>query len=308
MAAGGGIELGILGPLAAWRDGGALPLGGAKQRAVLGFLALAAGRSVSTDALIEALWPGRAPGRPQTAIQGYVSHLRKVLGTDAIVTEANGYRLDLSLVRIDGTDFEERLARAPELAPPARAAELGTALDLWRGAPLAEFTYDAWAEPEIARLEELRVGALEARIDADLACGRGAELVPELEALVREQPLRERLRGQLMLALYRDGRQADALEAYAAARTVLRDELGLEPGPELQALQRSILNQDVEPAPVAPAAAASRASTARLLGRDAEIEAVIAPARPAGFAARHAHGAGRRREDDPGPRGRDRRR
>ena len=272
MAAGGGIELGILGPLAAKRDGEVLPLGGAKQRAVLGRLAVAAGRSVSTDALIEALWPERAPGRPQTAIQGYVSHLRKELGADAIVTEANGYRLDAAHVRLDRDDFEQRLARAPELAPPARAAELATALVLWRGGALAEFTYDAWAEPEIARLEELRVVALEARLDADLACGRGAELVPELEALVHEQRLRERPRGQLMLALYRGGRQADALEVYAATRTILRDELGLEPGPELQALQRSILNQEVEP--VARVDVPRRPASTGLVGRDGELERV----------------------------------
>ncbi len=247
MATCGGIELGILGPLAARRDGDTVSLGGAKQRAVLGVLAVENGRSVSTDALIEALWPDRTPGRPQTAIQGYVSQLRKVLGAESIVTEANGYRLDASNVGLDSADFERRLARAPELEPPARAADLAAALSLWRGPPLAEFAYDAWAQPEIGRLDELRVVALEARLDADLACGRGAELVAELELLVREQPLRERLRGQLMLALYRAGRQADALEAYAATGAVLREELGLDPSPELQALQRSILNQHVEP-------------------------------------------------------------
>ena len=271
MAAGGGIHLGLLGPLAAWRDGAALPLGGSKQRAVLGVLAVERGRSVSTDALIEALWPEKPPGRPQTAIQGYVSHLRKVLGAESIVTEASGYRLDTSNAGLDSADFERRLARAPELEPPVRAAELAAALSLWRGPPLAEFTYDAWAQPEIARLEELRVVALEARLDADLACGRGAELVAELETLVREQPLRERLRGQLMLALYRAGRQADALEAYAATRAALREELGLDPGPELQALQRSILNQQVEPVQQPHPAAELRPASPAPLGRELDL-------------------------------------
>ena len=204
----------------------------------------AADGTVTTDTLIEALWPEQAPGRPQTAIQGYVSQLRKVLGPETIATEANGYRLDLPADALDGAEFERRLAAATSLAPTERAAELAAALALWRGPALAEFTYETWAQSEIARLEELRLAALEARLDADLECGRAAELVGELEALVREHPLRERLRGQLMLALYRAGRQAEALDAYAAARTALVDELGIDPGAELQALHRSILNQD----------------------------------------------------------------
>ena len=274
MASDGGIELGILGPLAAKRGGQTLPLGGVKQRTVLAVLVVAGGRSVSTDALIESLWPERAPGRPQTAIQGYVSHLRKALGADAIVTEANGYRLAADVVALDAVDFERRLSRAPELAPVARAGELEAALALWRGPALAEFAYDSWAQQEISRLEELRLIAREARLDAELALGHGSELVPELEALVREQPLRERIRGQLMLALYRAGRQADALEAFAATRSTLRDELGLEPGPELQALQRAILNQELEQARPA-VAPAPRATPPGLLGRDRDVERVV---------------------------------
>ena len=238
------IQLGLLGPLVAWRDGVALPLGGSKQRAVLTLMTLERGRTVTTDTLIEALWAGQAPGRPQTAIQGYVSQLRKTLGPETIATEANGYRLDLTPEQLDSSEFERRLAASPKLAPSERAAELIATLALWRGPALADFAYETWAQSEIARLDELRLAAIEARLDAELECGRAAELVGELEALVREQPLRERLRGQLMLALYRAGRQAEALDAYAAARTALVDELGIDPGPELQALHHSILNQD----------------------------------------------------------------
>ena len=274
MAARGSIQLGLLGPLAAWRDGAALPLGGSKQRAVLGVLALESGRTVTTDTLIDALWPDEAPGRPQTAIQGYVSQLRKTLGPETIATDANGYRLDLAPGQLDSAEFERRLGAASKLAPPERAAELAAALELWRGPALADFAYESWAQAEIARLEELRLAALEARNDAELECGRGAELVGELEALVREHPLRERLRGQLMLALYRAGRQAEALDAYAAARAALVDELGIDPGPELQALHHAILNQDdelVATAPVTPTVRLPVPPTP-LLGREEDLD------------------------------------
>ena len=277
MAARGGIQLGLLGPLAAWRDGVALPLGGSKQRAVIALLAFERGRAVTTDALIEALWPEQAPVRPQTAIQGYVSQLRKALGLETITTEANGYRLDLAPEQLDSAEFERRLAAAPKLAPLERAAELAAALELWRGPALADFAYESWAQSEIARLEELRLVAVEARLDADLECGRGAELVGELEALVREHPLRERLRGQLMLALYRAGRQAEALDAYAAARAALVDELGIDPGPELQALHHSILNQDEELAATAPVAPTVRLPVppTPLLGREEDRDRLV---------------------------------
>ena len=273
MAAGGGIELGILGPLAAWRDGVELPLGGSKQRAVLALLALERGRTVSTDALIEALWPEQPPGRPHTAIQGYVSHLRKVLGPESISTDANGYRLDLGADALDAAEFEHRLAGASGPDPRRRASELAAALALWRGSALAEFTYDSWAQAEIGRLAELRLAAIEARVDADLECGRTAELVGELEGLVQEHPTRERLRRQLMLALYRAGRQADALDAYAAARTALVEELGIDPGPELQDLQRAILKQDeslAAPALVAAPTVRLPMSPTPFLGREPE--------------------------------------
>ena len=187
---------------------------------------------------------GEGPGRPQTAIQGYVSHLRKTLGPDSIVTGAGGYQLRLAAEAIDIAEFEGPGGNGGEARAARRATKLAEALALWRGPALAEFTYESWAQSAIARLEELRVAALEARLDAELQSGRDAEIVGEIEALVQAHPLRERLRAQLMLALYRAGRQADALEAYSRARATLVEELGIEPSSELQDLHRSVLNQD----------------------------------------------------------------
>jgi predicted ATPase/DNA-binding SARP family transcriptional activator len=235
------LEYRILGPLELRRGGQSLALHGSKQRAVLALLLLEADRVVSTDRLVEALWPERPPPTAATALQGYVSHLRKLVGRDAIVTQPPGYMLRLEPEQLDLRRFER-------LVEEGRLAE---ALALWRGPPLADFTYEPWARAEIGRLEELRVVALEERIEADLARGRHAELVGELEAFVAEHPLRERPRGQLMLALYRSERQAEALEAYQAARATLVEELGIEPGPELQALNRAILNQDAALTPEA---------------------------------------------------------
>ena len=201
-----------------------------------------------------------------------MSHLRKALGPETIVTDAGGYRLDVSAEALDSAEFERLLAVAPKLTPLDRAAKLAAALALWRGPALAEFTYESWAQPEIARLEELRVAALEGRLEADLACGRDRELVGELEAIVKEHPLRERFRGQLMLALYRAGRQADALDAYLAARAALVDELGIDPGSELQDLHRSILNQDPDLASAVPVEPTMRLPVppTPLIGRDEE--------------------------------------
>ena len=164
------------------------------------------------------------------------------------------------------------LAVAPKLTPLDRAAKLAAALALWRGAALAEFTYESWAQPEIARLEELRLAALEGRIEADLECGRDTELIGELEAIVKEHPLRERFRGQLMLALYRAGRQAEALDAFLAARAALVDELGIDPGTELQDFHRSILNQDPDLAAAVPVEPTVRLPIppTPLIGRDEE--------------------------------------
>ncbi len=242
------LELRLLGPLEVSTGGRVVPIGGPKPRTLLAVLALEAGRVVSVDRLVEDLWPAEPPRTAPHTIQVYVSQLRKALGSEAISTRAPGYVLELEPERVDLHRFV-RLAdegRAALGAGDAVAAEvsLREALGLWRGTALADFTYEPFAQAEIARLDELRLVALEARLEADLALGRHAELVSELEALVDSQPLRERPRAQLMLALYRAGRQAEALAAYRAARETLVEELGIDPGPELRNLEAAILRQD----------------------------------------------------------------
>jgi class 3 adenylate cyclase len=242
------LELRLLGPLEVSSGGRAVSLGGPKPRALLAVLALDLGRVVSVDRLVEELWPGAPPETAAHAVQVYVSQLRKALGGDALPRKGPGYSLDLDPDRVDVARFvrlveEGREALAAENAGDA-ASMLREALSLWRGPALADFAYEPFAQTEIARLEELRTVALEERIEADLALGRHAELVSELEALVEVHPLRERPRGQFMLALYRSGRQADALAAYRTARETLVEELGIEPGPELKALEAAILRQD----------------------------------------------------------------
>jgi DNA-binding SARP family transcriptional activator/tetratricopeptide (TPR) repeat protein len=252
------VELHLLGPIEVERDGAASALGGQKPRTLLAVLALEPERVVSVDRLVEALWPGDPPETAAHAVQVYVSQLRKALGP-VIATRAPGYVLELGPEHVDVHRFS-RLAqegRAALEAGEAAAAEvaLREALALWRGPALADFVYEPFAQTQIARLEELRTVVVEERVDADLALGRHAELVSELEALVQAEPLRERPRAQLMLALYRSGRQADALAAYRAARETLVEELGIDPGPELRELEAAILRQDdsllLEEAPLA---------------------------------------------------------
>jgi DNA-binding SARP family transcriptional activator len=233
------MEFRILGPLEVFDNGRIVDVGAAKQRALLAVLLLNANRVVSTDGLIEALWGERPPATAQKALQVYVSQLRKAVGRDRLVTRSPGYELDVGPGELDLERVETFVAEG----------QLEEALALWRGSPLAEFAYEPFAQTEIARLEELRLTCLELRISRDLIDGRHAALVGELEALVREHPLREQLRAQLMLALYRSGRQAEALEAYQAGRALLYDELGLEPGAELKDLQRAILEHDPALAP-----------------------------------------------------------
>ena len=235
------MEFGILGPLEVTEDGRPLALGGTKQRSLLAMLLLHANEAVSRERLIDALWDGQPPGSAATALQVYVSQLRKVLdpgatrgGQELLVTRAPGYALQVEAEQLDLRRFERLLsegrgALARGEAATARTA-LAEALALWRGAPLADLDTVPFAQREAPRLEELRLAALEERVDADLALGRHADLVAELEPLTAAHPLRERLRGQLMLALYRAGRQADALAAYQEGRRALVDELGLEPG------------------------------------------------------------------------------
>src|SRR5215210_7546617 len=225
------MDFRILGPLEVDEAGRPIPIAGGRQRALLAILLVHANEPVSTDELIEELWGEHAPTAPIKGLQIQVSRLRKALGDSStrVVTRPNGYLLhvepgELDLDRCERLAHQGREALAAE--DPGRAAGLlREALGLWRGPPLAEFAFESFAQGEIGRLEELRLALLEDRIDADLACGTHTRLVGELEALVAEHPLRERLRRQLVLALYRGGRQAEALEAYRAARTMLDEEL-----------------------------------------------------------------------------------
>jgi DNA-binding SARP family transcriptional activator/ABC-type transport system substrate-binding protein len=238
------MEVRVLGPLEVVAGGVSIPIGGGRQRKLLAILLLHANEFVSSDRLIDELWGEDRPETAAKALQGYVSQLRKTLGPDALVTGAGGYMLKLGPGELDADRFEQLLDDARDAEPRDAAEWLREALALWRGPPLADFTYDDFAQGEIARFEERRLVALERRIEADLALGRHQELVGELASLVTQHPLRERLRAELMLALYRSGRQAEALEAFADARRTLRDELGLEPSEELRQLQAAILAQD----------------------------------------------------------------
>ena len=233
------MEFGILGPLEV-RDGEALVrVPGAKERALLVDLLVNAGRVVSADRLVEDLWGEDPPGNPANTLQGRVSALRRALGSGSglLVTSPPGYRLVVDPDRVDAARFERLVAEATALDPaerPRAARLLEEALGLWRGPALAEFADRPWAQVEAARLEELRLDAVEARVELGLASGGHAGLVGELEALVAAHPIRERPRGQLMVALYRSGRQADALAVYQQTREVLAEELGIDPSPELQ--------------------------------------------------------------------------
>ena len=243
------VEFGILGPLVLWNDGSEVPIGAAKQRALLALLLLRRGELVPTEVLVEDLWPDRtAPATAVKAVQVYVSQLRKALREGVLETRPAGYVLQLEPDALDAARFEGLLERGRRLLAEGealRAKEVVVeALALWRGPALAEFRYEAFARDEIARLDGLRLVALETRLEADLALGRHAEAIPEIEALVREYPLRETLRRLLMLALYRAGRQADALAAYQDARTALVEELGIEPSESIRQLEAAILRHD----------------------------------------------------------------
>jgi DNA-binding SARP family transcriptional activator/streptogramin lyase len=266
------MQFRILGPLEVEAEGRVLKLGGAKPRGLLGLLLLHANEAVSRDRLINELWGDEPPETAATAIQVHVSQLRKVLGPDVIVTQPPGYLIRTQDGELDLERFEQAVAKA-QTARPAEAADLlREALSLWRGMPLADLDA-SFARAERGRLDQQRLATLEQRIDADLELGRHAELVPELEGLVREHPLRERLRGQLMLSLYRCGRQADALEVYRSGRRVLDEELGLEPGEELRRLERGILAQDDSlSAPAAPAATKAQVPTGTVTFLFTDIE------------------------------------
>jgi DNA-binding SARP family transcriptional activator len=280
------VEFRILGPLEVVEDGRAIALGSRKQRALLALLLLHAGRVVSRDRLIDDLWHGEPPAAAETTLRSHISRLRSALGASRLLSRAPGYTLVLVSEELDAVRCERLLADGREALAQGRASEaaerLRSALALWRGSALADVAYEPFAQGEIARLEELRLAVLEERIETDLALARHADLVRELEGLVAEHPLRERLRGQLMLALYRSGRQADALEHFQQARRVLTEDLGLEPSEALKDLQRAILAHDpslqppsqpeAEPVPLHDAAAGGPGP---FVGREEELRELL---------------------------------
>ena len=257
------VDFRILGPLEVRANGDRLRLGGRKQRALLAVLLLNANKVVSRDRLIDVLWGEKPPPTASHTLDAYLSRLRKALASDGdgevrLITLAPGYVLRIAPDQLDLARFE-RLAADGQRAldagePELAAAKLRQAEALWHGRPLADLEFEPFARADVQRLEQLGVGNVEQRVEAELALGRHEMLVPELEALVTGHPLRERLRGQLMLALYRSGRQAEALAVYREGRVLLREELGLDPCPQLQELERAVLRQD--PALDAPSARA----------------------------------------------------
>ena len=242
------MEFRILGPLEAWDGGRAVTLGGPKPRALLAVLLLHANEVVSADRLIDELWGEDSPEDAAAALRVNVSRLRKALPPDVLTTRAPGYVLQIEPDALDLIRFERLVDEGRSLLSRGLAADaserLRDALSLWRGPALADFTYERFAQAAITRLEEIKLAAIELRIDADLALGRHDELVGELEELVAEHPLRERLRRWLMTALYRSGRQAEALDAYQDTRRALVDGLGIDPSAELSDLEQAILRHD----------------------------------------------------------------
>ena len=267
------VELRVLGAVEVLKDGVPARLGGPKQRTVLAVLAAELGRAISTDRLIDWLWGEDAPAGARHTLQTYISNLRTELG-DVVVREGSGYRLDLSRDQVDAARFEDEVAAASDLiaiSPIEAATRLRDALALWRGAPYADQTDVAALESEARRLEELRLKAVEDRLEAELALGLHTELAGELEVLAAEHPLRERFRAQHMLTLYRSGRQAEALRAYQKTRTYLAEELGIDPSPQLRELEQRILEQD----PSLDLPSEARVETLAFLFTDVEDSALL---------------------------------
>ena len=242
------MEFGILGPLEVWHGGRRVHIEGAKERALLAFLLLHAGEQVPVDRLIDELWGESPPASARKSLQVRVAGLRRAIGGDVLLTRGDAYLVRLEPDQLDLHRFEHLLSDGSAALeaddPSAAVATLGKALALWRGPALADFPYESFAQTAITRLEELRVHALELRIEAQLELGLHARVIAELGNLVAAHPFRERLRSQLMLALYRDGRQAEALDVFRRTREEFIAELGIEPGPALQNLQHGILRQD----------------------------------------------------------------
>ena len=281
----------MLGPLEVLDEGRPITLAGSKQRALLALLLVHVNETISTDRLVDELWGERPPANAAKTVQMQIVRLRKALAGESgnasdgpVVTRERGYELSVDPSRLDSHRFERLVAEGrSELAggnPEGAISTLEAALSLWRGAPLAEVAYEPFAQREIARLDDLRVAALEQLIEAKLGLGGHAELVSQLEALIADHPYRERLRAQLMLALYRSDRQADALQAYQEARRTLVDELGIEPGERLRELERAVLAQDPAlhlPAGSDPAVGepASDAPSSGFVGRGRELAELV---------------------------------
>jgi DNA-binding SARP family transcriptional activator len=242
------VEFGILGPLEVTHHGEAVLVGGAKERSLLAILLLRANEAVSVDRLVDDLWGVRPPVTARKSLQVRVARLRRALGEGVLLTSAGGgYLIRIDADQLDLHSFERLVSEGREALaddPAAAKERLDDAVALWRGPALADFAYESFAQPAIARLEELRLSALELQIEAELALGRHAEVVGRLQELAATHPLREKLRALLMLALYRDGRQGDALETYRRTREQLVGDLGIEPGLALQQLHRAILRQE----------------------------------------------------------------
>ena len=270
------LVFGVLGPLEVRLDGAAVRVGGPRQRALLGLLLCHANRVVSRDQLIDELFGDQPAATAERMLRVQVSRLRKALadgnGEPRLLAQPPGYLLRIADGELDLHAFEQKVADGRQAlgdGDPARAAGLlRKAESLWRGRPLADLEFESFARFEVQRLEALRLQVVEDRIDAELAAGRDAALCPELEQLVAEHPLHERLRGQLMVALYRSGRQADALETYRAGRSLLVEELAVEPGPQLKKLQLAVLEQNTSLDLPSPAVLAGhRGARGRLFGR-----------------------------------------
>jgi DNA-binding SARP family transcriptional activator len=287
------LEFRVLGPLEVVGDDGPIRLGGARQRATLAILLLNANRVVSIDRIADDLYAGAPPVTAVTQVQRQISELRKLLGSDAAIdTRSPGYVITVDPEHIDLTRFERWMddgLDALAAGDPSAASDcFARALTLWRGDALADLQYESFAQAAIERLEELRVAAIEHRIESELALGRHAQVVSELEDLARAHPLRERIHGQLMRALYGSGRHAEALDAYRSLRTRFVDELGLEPTPELRALEQAILRHDAGLAATPAASPRTHASAPVLVVADdpaaaANLLSVAAPiAGPAG--------------------------
>jgi class 3 adenylate cyclase/WD40 repeat protein len=267
-AYGSGVGFLILGPVSVLQEDEPVRLGGPKQRTVLALLLAEAGRTVSTDSLVEWVWGDEATSGSRSTLQSYMSTLRPVLG-ERLISEAGGYRLEVPREEVDAFRFEDMVAQARSLldSQPAEAAELlSEALALWRGHPYADVEGSLPLEVEARRLEQLRLGAVEDRVEAELALGRHSELLPELEVLTAEFPLSERFRAQHMLALYRAGRQSEALRAYQKTRLYLAEEMGIDPSPALQSLEQRILDHD----PTLEAETGARVQTVAFLFTDIE--------------------------------------